>query len=75
MQYQQNFIPTSGSTGDGSGLQKPTRNIISPKTIIGSPKIETPNGTYKSVKTKNAPKTAKIPPEATSPRYITIAQT
>ncbi|MGA3404767.1 MAG: hypothetical protein ABSD49_03425 [Candidatus Bathyarchaeia archaeon] len=70
MQYQQNFFPGSASTGAGSGRQKPMKNIISPITRIGKPKPETPMGTYKSVITKNAPKMASMPPDATSPLYI-----
>lgn len=74
MQYQQNFLPASGSMGAGSGRQKPNRNMLAPAIRIGRPNIETPKGTYKSVKTKNAPKTARIPPDATRPLYILIEQ-
>ena len=72
MQYQQNFMPGAGSTGKGSALQYPSRIIMIPATRKGRPKTETPIGTYKSVKTRNAPKTANMPPETTSPLYIRL---
>jgi len=70
MQYQQNFLPGSGSTGAGSGRMKPKMNIISPTPRTGIPKPETPMGTKMSVTIRKAPKIASIPPEATRPRYI-----
>jgi len=70
MQYQQNFLPGSGSTGAGSGRMKPMMNIITPRLRTGIPKPETPMGMNMSVTTRNAPKIASIPPEATRPRYM-----
>src|SRR5208282_357042 len=72
IQYQQNFIPGAGSTGNGSALQYPSKIIIIPATRNGRPKTETPMGTYKSVTTRNAPKTANMPPETTNPLYIRL---
>ena len=69
MQYQQNFMPASGSTGEGSGRQKPKTNIMIPTIRIDRPKTETPKGTYKSVNRK-APNGARIPPLAMRPLYI-----
>lgn len=74
MQYQQNFLPGSGSTGAGSGLTNPKKNIISPIPRIGIPKPDTPMGTYKSVTIKKAPKTASIPPDTTRPRCICASE-
>ncbi len=74
MQYQQNFFPVSGSTGNGSVRRNPKTNIIAPTTAIGKPNIDTPKGTKKSVKTKKPPKMPTMAPEATSPLYISTAQ-
>jgi len=70
MQYQQNFFPGEGSTGRGSGLKKPTTNMIAPTKSIGSPNTEVPKGTYRSVTRRNVPKTPRISPDKTRPRYI-----
>jgi len=70
MQYQQNFLPGSGSTGAGSGRMKPMPSIITPRAKTGIPKPETPMGTKMSVTIRNAPKIARILPEATRPRYM-----
>jgi hypothetical protein len=46
--------------------------MIPPVIEIGRPKIDTPRGTYKSVKTRKAPNTARIAPETTNPLYMPI---
>lgn len=70
IQYQQNFFPGSGFTGSGSARRKPSANIKPPAIEIGRPNTETPKGTYQSVTTRNAPKMARIAPDAISPLYI-----
>jgi len=72
MQYQQNFFPGSGSIGIGSLRNKPTTNMIPPVIEMGSPKIDTPRGAYRSVMMRNNPKTARIAPETTNPRYMSV---
>jgi hypothetical protein len=44
--------------------------MIAPVIEIGSPKIDTPRGTYTSVTTRNNPKIARIAPETTNPLYM-----
>jgi len=56
--------------GAGSGRSNPIANMMPPAIEIGSPKIETPRGTYKSVMTRNKPNAAKMAPETTKPLYM-----